>query len=361
MRTLVIVLAMICLVKTAKAQSFETDYAVSLGGYYGYTNYSLPKSHLYKENNLNSTLNAYGKVSYNIDSQYKTSLYGYFMIDSAKEIENYNQGVWGEEVFVTLESPFGELSIGQDYNVAYNFAVGAPNIGTYRVNNSDILNFITSPNWYKKDKVYSYKTLNSTYINTDGASPKINYITPSFYGIKLGATYVPKTYSQSGLVAQNAPYKNNEAYILGAYSSWYLLGVELETSLGFAEFDKNDEEYSLGISLYRKGWTFGASYRQTKAKEKYYKINPTNLYDGYRDARVYNFGLSYEIGPFTTGISYFDSKSDKFDNRDRIFSFSNSYQYNKQTAISLTFSKLNSIAEEKNKGYAVVLGMELSI
>ena len=60
-------------------------------------------------------------------------------------------------------------------------------------------------------------------------------------------------------------------------------------------------------------------------------------------------------------ISYFDSKSDKFDNRDRIFSFSNSYQYNKQTAISLTFSKLNSIAEEKNKGYAVVLGMELSI
>ena len=361
MRSLVVFVAMFCFVNQAFSKGFETDYAISLGASYGYTNYSSPKPSPYKENNINSNLNAYTRVSYNFDSNYKTSLIGYFMIDSAKEIENYNQGYWGEEVFALLESPYGEISIGQDYNVAYNFAVGAPNIGAYRVNNSDILNFITSPNWYKKDKTSSYKTLNSTYINTDGASPKINYITPSYKGIKLGATYVPKTYSQSGLVSKYAPYKNESAYILGAYSSWYALGVEIETSLGFAEFAKNDKEYSLGISLYRKGWTLGASYRKTDSNDSHYKISKANLYDGYRDAKAYNIGLSYEIGPFTTGVSYFDSKSDKFNNRDKIFSFSNSYQYNKQTSLSLTFSRLDSSSETKTKGYAVILGMELSI
>jgi len=33
----------------------------------------------------------------------------------------------------------------------------------------------------------------------------------------LGATFVPETYSQSGLVAKDAPYKDKSAYILGAY------------------------------------------------------------------------------------------------------------------------------------------------
>ncbi len=361
MRSLTLFIALFCFVNQAFAKGFETDYAISLGASYGYTNYSSPKLAPYKENNINSSLNAFTRVSYDFDSNYKASLMGYFMIDSAKEIENYNQGYWGEEIFALLESPFGEISIGQDYNVAYNFAVGAPNIGSYRVNNSDILNFITSPNWYKKGKNSSYKTLNSTYINTDGASPKINYITPSYKGVKVGATYIPETYSQSGLVSKYAPYKNNDAYVLGAYGFWYALGLEIETSLGFAEFNDNDKEYSLGFSLYRKGWTLGASYRKTDSSNSHYKLDATNLDDGYRDAKAYNIGLSYEIGPFTTGVSFFDSKSDKFNNRDKIFSFSNSYQYNKETSLSLTVARLDSSSETKTKGYAVILGMELSI
>lgn len=84
----------------------------------------------------------------------------------------------------------------------------------------------------------SYKTLNSTYINTDGASPKVSYVTPEWQGMKLGATFVPETYSQSGLVAKDAPYKDKSAYILGAYGSWDVFGYELETSLGFADLIK---------------------------------------------------------------------------------------------------------------------------
>ncbi len=362
-----LLLFVLCMVsKSVSAGTFGLDYSASLNNYYGYTDYQEKYKKLHKSNNLNASLDLYGRAFYEINPSYVFALTGDFIIDSAKKVENYNQGKWGEEVFSSLESPYGNLVVGQNYNVAYKFAVGAPRIGSYRVNNTDLTNFITNPNWYKKGKKASYKTLNSTYINTDGNSLKASYITPEFSGVKLGLSYVPETYSQSGLVAKNAGYKDKSAYILGAYGAWDVFGYELETSLGFADYDKNDKEYSAGMSLYRKGWTLGASFRKTKADKKDYAINKYNLFDAYREGRAYNIGLSYEIGPFVTGISYFDSKADNAENHDKIIAFSNSYEYNKYLTFSLTLAHLEAKgndADIKNnsKGYAGIIGMELSL
>lgn len=350
----------------ANAGNVETDYSLSLNSFYGYTDYTKPYNKLYKHNNINSSFNFYGRATYEFNEDYATSLVGYLMADTAKEVENYNQGTWGEEVYLLTETPYGEFSIGQKNNVAYEFAVGAPNIGYYRTNNTDLVNFIVNPNWYKKGHDTRYKTLNSTYINTDGVSPKISYVTPSWQGIKLGATYVPKTYSQTGLVAKDAPYKDDEAYILGAYGIWDVLGYEIETSLGYADFENNDTEYSAGISVYRKGWTLGGSYRHTEADTKHYGLDKENLYDSYREGNAYNIGLSYEIGPFTTGVSYFVSEAKKTDNKDEIVSFSNSYQYNKYITLSLTAAHLkaegdNNEIKNNSKGYAFIFGLELAI
>lgn len=364
MRFLFLVLAGIMLVSN-NAKGADFTYALNLNNYYGYTDYSKPYNKIYKQNNLNSSANLYLNGSYDFSDDYKISLISYFMVDSAKEVENYNQGKWGEEIYSLLETPYGEITLGQASNVAYEFAVGAPNIGNYRVNNSDIVNFITNPNWYKKGSKYSYKTLNSTYINTDGASIKANYMTPEYYGIKIGATYIPKVYSQSGLVAKNAEYKDNSAYVLGAYGYWDILGYELETSLGFADYKDNDKEYSAGVSVYRKGWTVGASYRETKAYNKY-RIDKDDLFDAYREGKAYNIGISYAIGPLTTGVSYFESKSEIASNKNEIISFSNSYEYDKYTTISFTVSHLqastnNKEIKENSKGYAFILGLEIGL
>ena len=350
----------------SNAKALTTEYAININNYYGYTDYSSPYKSLYKNNNINSSLNVYSKISYNINEDYTLSAVGYVMADSNKEVENYNQGKWGEEFFGVLESPFGEISIGQVQNVAYNFAVGAPNVGNYRVNNTDIVNFINNPNWYKKDSNSSYKTLNSTYLNTDGASLKVNYVTPSFYGINLGVSYIPDIYSQSGLVSKKAEYKNSDGYVIGSYGVWDVLGYELEASLGFADYENTDKEYSAGISIYRKGFTIGASYRKTKSDNNKYVINQNTLFDAYRNGEAYNVGISYSIGPVTTGLSYFDSKSNISKNRDKIISFSNSYEYNKNITFSFTTAHLESAGENNNilnnsKGYAFIFGMELSL
>lgn len=361
------IILMLCSIPLiARSGELETDYSVTLNNFYGYTDYSKPYNKLYKQNNLNSSLNLFGRVSYIYNEDYTTSLIGYFMIDSAKEVENYNQGIWGEEFYLLTETPFGDISIGQDMNVAYKFAVGAPNVGSNHINNTDLVNFITNPNWYKKGHKVSYKTLNSTYINTDGASLKANYVTPEFFGIKFGATYIPETYSQSGLVSKKAPYKDKSAYVLGTYGAWDILDYEIEASLGFADYHKNDKEYSAGFSVYRKGWTLGASYRKTETSKNDYALDKTNLYDSYREGRAYNIGLSYAFGPFTTGIAYFDSKAKESKNHDEIISWSNSYQYNKYTTFSFTAAHLLSKGENNNirnnsKGYAFIFGLELGL
>ena len=321
-----------------QAKGVETDYSLSLNNFYGYTDYAKPYNKLYKQNNMNSSFNFYGRVTYKFNEDYATSLVGYLMADTAKEVENYNQGIWGEEDYLLTETPYGEFSVGQKNNVAYEFAVGAPNIGYYRTNNTDLVNFIANPNWYKKGHDARYKTLNSTYINTDGVSPKISYVTPSWQGIKLGATYVPKTYSQTGLVAKEAPYKDDEAFILGAYGMWVVLGYVVYTCF----------------------------YRHTEADTKHYGLDKENLYDSYREGDAYNIGLSYEIGPFTTGVSYFVSEAKRTNNKDEIISFSNSYQYNKYITLSLTAAHLKAEGDDNeiknnSKGYAFIFGLELAI
>ena len=362
MRTISLITTLVCCASISYARGLETDYALGLGGFYGYTDYKNPKHDLYKNNNLNSTLNAYGRASYKFNNDYEASILGYFMIDSSKEIENYNQGAWGEEIFMQTITPLGELSFGQDYNVAYNLAVGAPVVGSFRINNSDLTNFINNPNWYAKGGKTSYKTLNSTYINTDGASIKLNYITPSFFGIKVGATYIPKVHSRSGLVSNNALYDNRKAYVLGALGEWFLSGYEVSTSLGYADFDSNTREYSSGISIYHKGWTLGASYRKTKLANNGYAINDTTMFDAYRDASAYNIGIRYEIGPFSTGISFLDSRSDKFDYKNKIINFTNAYKINKSTTFSLSIAELKASDEKEiTKGYAGIIGLEVEL
>jgi hypothetical protein len=74
--------------------------------------------------------------------------------------------------------------------------------------------------------------------------------------------------------------------------------------------------------------------------------------------------VSYEIGPFKTGISYFGAYAKKTDNKDKIFSWANRFAFNKYVAIYLTGAyaeyKGATDGEDGNKGYAAVAGLELS-
>ena len=354
----------------AFAGEWETGMSGELTGLYGYTDVSKEYSAYNNHNHGtgDAELSAYAKYIFN--NELEAGLYIDLMFGLDHELEDYNQGKWGEEVYGIADSPYGRLMVGQTYNAAYQFHVGAPDVGPLGTNNIDIVDFIRNPNWKRKGSEAKFATLNSTAINTDGVAAKLTYITPEIYNTVLGFSYVPDSYNRRGLINKEASYRNNEGYIFSAYNYQNLGFADMSVSLGYAEFVDIDKEFSAGLSISRGNWTLGGSWRKTSSEDKETAINQQisastpEFFDGYRDGS-WDVGLGYEFGPYQASLSYFKSVADDSRNKDEIIAFSNSYQYNKYLNIYLTaahvnFEGNNAAAQENNKGYAFVTGLGIN-
>lgn len=363
------ILGFVC--SPAHAGEFVYDYSGTANGFYGYTQYADKYRHSYGRNNTPISAEISTSAGYDFGNDRAVTLGFDAQVAHGKEIQDYNHGDWGENIYLSLASEYGELSVGQIYNAAYQMAVGAPTVGYFRVNNTPLTDFIYNPNWKRRGKITSYRTLNSTYLNTDADALKASYVTPEFYGTKLALSYTPDSYSRAGLINKNSRYDNRSSYAAGVYNNLDLGFAEAETSLGYAYNHKNNQEVSAGLSLYRKGWTLGGSYRKSFTSSKDYDLNIRDsenmqyYFDGYRRGQAFNVGLSYEIGPFKTGVSYFASYADKTNNRDSVVSFVNRYAFNKYLAIYLATAyaeyKGDKHLDESDRGYAFIGGLELNI
>ena len=365
------VIATLCLIcSPVYAGEFVYDYSLVADAFYGYTQYADKYRHSYKRNNTPESAELTTLVGYDFGSGRKITFGADAQIAHGKEIKDYNHGDWGENLYTSITSEYGELNVGQIYNAAYQMAVGAPGVGYFRVNNSPMTDFIANPNWQRKGKITSYRTLNSTYLNTDADSFKISYTTPQFYHTKFAVSYTPDSYSEAGLINKNSRYDNRSSYSVGVYNNIELADADVESSLGYAYNRKNNQEVSLGLSVYRKGWTLGGSYRKSYttsgdfALNERYNSDMPYYFDGYRQGQAFNVGVSYEIGPFKTAITYFASYADKTNNRDSIVSFVNRYAVNKYIAVYLATSyaeyKGDKYSDEGNCGYAMLGGVELN-
>ena len=166
---------------------------------YGYSDVSRRYEDLQKENTLEGIGSFSASAEYQFNEDYSAVVYLDVMAATDKEVQNYNNGSWGKQISADLNTPFGQLSAGEMRNAAAALAVGAPEAGIFSLNNSEIVNFIANPNWHRRNGEYtSFKTLNSTEMNTDGAALKFSYFTPQIYTTILGVSYVPDTENRRG-------------------------------------------------------------------------------------------------------------------------------------------------------------------
>ena len=349
-------------IATSRAGEWTYDFFGKSHALYGYTDHDSDHIKGESQHNLPIRFSAEAMAQYSFNNNYQFGLYLDLAYGIDQQLKDYNHGSWGEQIYGVLDSPYGKFILGQSYNAAYQLSVGAPSIGVLSANQSDIVNFISNPNWQRNRKGTAYRTLNSTDINTDGTAPKITYISPEFNnGSMFGLSYVPESYSRDGLINSRAPYKNKAGYIAALSHTGDILGFSLSSSLGAAYFENNDYETSLGLSAYRKGWTLGGSLRRTW---KDGKINrPIRKfvvdYDSYRDSWAGNVGLSYEFGPFKTSFTYFYAKADGKDYSSKIYQWENSYQYNRYLTFNAAVARGDFKADVDNAGYAYIIGAEL--
>lgn len=322
-------------------------------GLYGYTDLK-KHNHGVGQGNIDSS------AEYTIDGDTTLSIHLDLMAGVDQELQDYNQGRWGEEVYGVFDSIYGQIMLGQVYNVAALFHNAAPNIGAIG-SWSDIADFIANPNWRRTSKESKFATLNTTEINTDGVAPKINYITPEFYGAALGFSYIPNSYNRRGLENKHAGYAHKDGFVGALYydNDWGLF--QSKSSFGFAQYHGNDKEFSHSSSFSRGNWSLSGGFRKTYVDGDDKSTPKRNLptdFDGYREGISWSLGVGFEFGPFSSSLSYFDSKADNSDNRNKMVAFSNQYQFNKNIDIYIAAAHVdyNAAAESKN-GYALITGL----
>ena len=332
---------------------------------YGYSHFNSYYAEDRSHNHFPSRFSANTIAQYIFNESYNIGLYADLNYGIDQQLKDYNHGSWGEEVYGIFESPYGKFILGQSYNAANQLGISAPSIGLLNVNQSDIVNFIANPNWQRNRLSSGYRTLNSTDINTDGTALKVTYISPEFGdGTMFGFSYIPDSYSRDGLINRYAEYKNKDGYVAAISHAQDIYGFTVSGSLGAAYFEDNDKETSLGLNIYRKGWTVGGGLRKTWVNHHDARMNQPirksiEFFDGYRNAWAYNAGISYEFGPFKTALTYFYSQTTGKKYQDEIIQFSNSYQFNKYLSLyaALAHAEFNgSIADEDNRGYAAIIG-----
>lgn len=353
------------------ALAADIDYQVSgvWNSFYGYAFPDHDYKHRDKRQFFVNTFELNLGAETELNSEWNLGLYADLFAGINKRQYNYSNGLWGHEVYGILDNPYGRVMIGETYNVAAQFHVGAPTAGKFGVNDSDIVNFIANPNWSKTKHRTAYRTLNSTAVNTDGTAAKVSYISPAVENLTLGFSYVPDTYSRTGLINRDARYAGNDGYVIAAYYTADLVFAEVESSLGYGIFNQDDRDFSAGLRFYRAGWSIGGSWRKTYVDGDDYRItkvsrNPRlpDLFDNYREGQAWDIGIGYEIGPYKVALSYFESKAELTDNQDKIWLLSNEYQINKHLAVYLAGAKAEFKGLEhnqSNRGWSAVTGFSL--
>jgi outer membrane protein OmpU len=292
-----------------------------------------------------------------------------------------------DESYVWIEGGFGKFIIGSENNGTYLLHVMAPdaagNNGEGGIISGNMA--IAAPS-----TVSGLGGGNTTAINSDGDAEKITYVAPTFYGLTVGATYVPNTTQDNANVFQTTNSGNTatangaaEIYGVGALYANTFGGVGVKVSGGWvtydiSQFSGRSQEWSAGTQLSYAGFTVGGSYRDVQ-QNLAGNTNNITIASATTDASGYGWdaGIQYASGPYAISFVYFQSKvegtvgSAAGEGDDEISYYQLSGKYNLGAGVDLLASvghieyddetaKTATADANHNEGWAVMTGLSLA-
>lgn len=247
-----------------------------------------------------------------------------------------------DESYLYVKSEkLGMVILGDENNAAYLMAVQEPN-GGISINHGDFTSqpqapLVALPQQFDLNDT----TIDGTLLRyDDNDSGKITYMTPRFYGIQLGASYIPKfenggddnnTISRcpsgAGSVPCNTTVNGNatadrgiiNGYAAAANYKEDFNGVGVQASAGLMGGNTPPNQtngtvrgsgdlfaWSTGLQVNFGGFSVGGSYANANGDKR-----TNESYDGYG----YGLGAAYETGPYTIGINYYRGESEGVSDR----------------------------------------------
>ncbi|MBC7952282.1 MAG: porin [Rhodospirillaceae bacterium] len=279
-----------------------------------------------------------------------------------------------DESYIWIEGGFGKFIVGSENNGTYLLHVTAPDAaGNWNEGGIMTGGFSLAVPTNVRGVDPTSNGNNTTAIVTDNDAEKITYVAPSFYGLTVGASYVPSAAGQDNRSTVDINTQTTgEIFGAGALYANTFGGVGVKVSAGAVFYDLNSktvggakddvQEYAAGTQLSYAGFTLGGSYRQVVAS------TGTTTLDN--NASAWDIGLQYASGPYAVSAAYFKSSAEGTRatvGEDEIEFYQVSGKYTLGAGVDALASvgyasyedETNSVQNE-NKGWVVMTGLSLA-
>ncbi len=242
--------------------------------------------------------------------------------------------------YAWIEGGFGKVIGGTAPNGTALIHVQAPDAANGTVGASQIGNnftIIKPTSVMGMNQIVGWSTSsNTTAIVTDDKAEKLTYVAPSFYGLTLGASYIPNVTRQD---VRTTPLARAEAFGGGALYANTFGPVGVKASAGYVWVDlsaagnlgvTNFTQAAFGTQLSYAGFTLGGSYQRARQDNSQGGVNglsntviaatSTTVLSGTVNLSAtkggvaldfggdaYDVGLQYATGPYAISVGYFHS------------------------------------------------------
>ncbi len=236
------------------------------------------------------------------------------------ELEAFQSGDQIDENYAFIEGSFGRAVIGGENTAAYMTHVAAPNVGV-PLNSGWITSFIPVP----PGQTTGFRTpALSTYIDIGNDNHGITYYSPRFSGFQIAGSWVPTADPGGGRNSDgdgrnfNTVFPDEETEInnvlsIGANFIETFGEFDVAVSGGYrigwmpdspkpGEDDDEVEQFSAGLVVGFAGFSVGGSW----ALEDSSRLIGGQSVDGWS----YDVGASYSTGPWSVGVTWFQSEVD---------------------------------------------------
>ncbi len=360
------------------AQPLTLKLGGYLNAYFGYAN--VDAKYIQNPVGLSGTLNHFdvmtdGKIFFSGETVFDNGLKAGFMTKLKVTDDSQDKEAWIDEIYATFDSTYGRAIIGSTDNVAVMQHISAPSAGYLDVEATKFINW----------GVYNLSPLDATYLDFDDKAQKVSYISPRYLGFSVAASWVPGTsfkgqtsnygYRDESVIRPVGDPGFRGAYVVSGNYEYLKETFKVKASGAYANIDviplagytgkqSQRQDWSLGLSLGYKGFTFGGAFHDA------------DLGDDEKNPYAFDFGLGYETEKYALSAAYFESTQKQAaglkDKEFQMYQAAGKYKLGAGVDIFASFAYLENQIDgsnatalaqngglEKNQGWVLVSGIAI--
>ncbi|GAB6052429.1 porin [Magnetospira thiophila] len=266
----------------------------------------------------------------------------------------------GSDLFaLSLSSEtFGTVILGEEVTALDMISIAAPHKGYALVDADD---WIVMPTGFtaggRSDDFASDGQVD------DGEGDGITYLSPTFAGFTVGASYLPDMATKTDTQPANT---SNGVWGAGVAYGADFDGVAVKAQLGYGNAGNLGNLLQSGASVSMAGFTVSGGWHKISASQQ---SNGNTTPNDATDASGYEVGVAYETGPYAVSLSYAHSEGDKTNNtKDEGTVWGVGGQYAMGPGVTLEGTILNvdwdggnnATTADNNSGWAAIAGVRVA-